>query len=149
MGTQSTNSPTSEQADNAACIQALLAAEGRINGQLAGLYRKYGITGAGFNVLAILAEGDHPLTPHEIGEQRLVTRGTVTGVLDSLEKRELLERKNHPRDRRMLEVFITDAGRELLARILPEQREAEAQLLANLNEGDRKKLHKLLNKVAT
>src|SRR3954451_16241711 len=127
MGTQSTNSPTAEQADNAACISALLAAEGRINGQLAGLYRKHGITGAGFNVLVILAEADHPLTPHEIGEQRLVTRGTVPGVLDSLEKRKLLKRENHPRDRRMLEVFITDDGRELLAKVLPDQRQAEAE----------------------
>jgi DNA-binding MarR family transcriptional regulator len=149
MGTRRDPPTTPEQAENATCISTLLAAEGRINGELARHYRRHGVTGAGFNVLVILANSDWPLTPHEIGEKRLVTRGTVTGVLDSLEGRGLLRRSPHPRDRRMLEVHITDDGRELLQKLLPDQREAEERLLANLNERDKRSLTKLLNKVAT
>lgn len=66
------------------------------------VFRRYGITGAGFNVLMILRGAHAPLSPFEIGERRLVTRGTVTGLLDTLEKQELVRRRPHPEDRRML-----------------------------------------------
>ncbi|MEY2463907.1 MAG: hypothetical protein QOH64_2045, partial [Acidimicrobiaceae bacterium] len=61
----------------------------------------------------ILDGSDRPLCPNELGERRLVTRGTVTGVLDSLEERGLVVRTPHPDDRRMLLIELTAKGRRL------------------------------------
>jgi DNA-binding MarR family transcriptional regulator len=95
----------------------------------------------------ILEGSDAPLCPHEIGERRLVTRGTVTGVLDSLEERGLVARTKHPDDRRMLLIELTAKGRGLLDDLLPDHRESERRLLGSLSDREVATLAKLLAKV--
>jgi DNA-binding MarR family transcriptional regulator len=110
-------------------------------------FKRHGITPAGFNVLMILDGSAEPLCPNEIGERRLVTRGTVTGVLDSLEQRGLLARRRHPEDRRMLLVELTAKGRRLVRDLLPEHRAAERRVLGALSDREVATLAKLLAKV--
>src|SRR6476620_10997244 len=56
---------------------------------------------AAFNVLAIVDGGGGRLPPSTVAERMLVSRATVTGVLDSLERRRLIRRTAHPGDGRM------------------------------------------------
>ena len=73
------------------------------------LLRPLGVSAAGGLVLGILR--DHgTMSPSELGERLIVTRATVTGLLDSLERRELVSRSANPADRRGLLVEITPAG---------------------------------------
>lgn len=130
-----------------ACVTGLIRAEGRILTELTRNFRRYGISHAGFNVLMILDGDDEPLSPHQIGDRRLVTRGTVTGVLDSLERAGLVRRRPHPDDGRMLLVDITDAGRALLRRMLPGHRSIEEDLTGQLSERDKATLARLLGKL--
>ncbi len=59
-----------------------------------------------------------------------VTKGTLTGVLDTLESRGLVERRRRARDRRLVAVRLTDEGVEVISEVFPrfnreEQRVAE------------------------
>lgn len=80
------------------------------------LLRPLKVSAAGGLVLAILR--DHgPLPPSELGERLIVTRATVTGLVDSLERNGFAERSPNPADRRSLLVSITPAGREVAQQV--------------------------------
>jgi len=73
------------------------------------LLRPLNVSAAGGLVLGILR--DHgPMSPSELGERLIVTRATVTGLLDSLERRGFVSRSANRADRRSLVVEITPAG---------------------------------------
>src|SRR5436190_9673617 len=71
------------------------------------------VSAAGGLVLGVLR--DHgPLSPSELGERLIVTRATVTGLVDSLERHGFARRSPNPADRRGLLVEITPDGRAVL-----------------------------------
>jgi|tagenome__1003787_1003787.scaffolds.fasta_scaffold20852834_2 DNA-binding MarR family transcriptional regulator len=73
------------------------------------LLRPLDVTSAGGLLLGLLR--DHgPMTPSELGERLIVTRATVTGLLDSLERRGYVRRQPHATDRRSLVVELTPEG---------------------------------------
>ena len=77
--------------------------------QIGRLLRPLHVSAAGGLVLGVLR--DHgSMTPSELGERLIVTRATVTGLLDSLERRGFVRRSANPADRRSLVVEITPAG---------------------------------------
>jgi DNA-binding MarR family transcriptional regulator len=77
--------------------------------QIGRLLRPLKVSAAGGLVLGILR--DHgSMTPSELGERLIVTRATVTGLLDSLERHGFVRRSSNPADRRSLLVEITPAG---------------------------------------
>ena len=55
-----------------------------------------------------------------------VTKGTLTGVLDTLERRDLVRRHRHEDDRRLVSVALTDEGRALISRVYPRFNREEA-----------------------
>ena len=60
-------------------------------------------------VLNFLGEEDE-ITSHELGRRLQLTSGTLTGILDRLEKMGLIERRPHPEDGRAILVCLTDRG---------------------------------------
>ena len=73
------------------------------------LLRPLNVSAAGGLVLGVLR--DHgAMSPSDLGERLIVTRATVTGLLDSLERRGFVERSRNPADRRSLMVEITPDG---------------------------------------
>src|SRR5664279_1175643 len=73
------------------------------------LLRPLHVSSAGGLVLGILR--DHgPMSPSELGERLIVTRATVTGLVDSLQRRGFVSRSANPADRRSLLVEVTPAG---------------------------------------
>ncbi|MES2210904.1 MAG: MarR family transcriptional regulator [Chloroflexota bacterium] len=71
------------------------------------------VSAAGGLVLGVLR--DHgAMSPSELGERLIVTRATVTGLLDSLERRGFVTRSPNPADRRGLVVEITPDGLTVL-----------------------------------
>lgn len=81
--------------------------------QIGRLLRPLHVSAAGGLVLGILR--DHgTMPPSEIGERLQVTRATVTGVVDSLERRGFVRRRPHPVDRRSVLVEITPEGMAVL-----------------------------------
>ncbi len=67
----------------------------------------------------------------ELANEANVTKGTLTGVVDTLEKRGLVERRRRSRDRRLVAVKLTDAGTLLIADVFP-RFNVEEQRVASL-----------------
>lgn len=80
------------------------------------LLRPLGVSAAGGLVLGLLRDNG-PLSPSEIGARLIVTRATVTGVVDSLERRGFVRRSPNPADRRSLLVELTPEGRDVVGQV--------------------------------
>ncbi len=99
-------------------------------------------------VLMLLRESpDYSMTPSELAGKAGVTRGTITGLLDGLERAKLIEREDHPGDRRMLCISLTAHGLDLLNRVVPDHIRRIKALMANLNETEQQQLLALLTKL--
>lgn len=61
------------------------------------------------------------MTFKEIGEQTLITKGTLTGVIDRMEAKGLVRRVTQPDDRRCTRVMLTTKGDKLFKREFPRQ----------------------------
>jgi DNA-binding MarR family transcriptional regulator len=132
---------------SADCVRSLQRIEGLLAGRMNNRLRPYGLSTATFNVLLELFRAGGSLSPCDIGEQLSVTRGTVTGLLDSLERQRLVRRTPHPKDRRMLLIELTDEGRTILDRLMPEHFQGMCDLLACLSESERKAFAGVLAKI--
>ena len=132
---------------SADCVQSLQRIEGLLAGRMNNLFRPYGLSTATFNVILVLSRAGGSLSPCDIGEQLSVTRGTVTGLLDSLERQRLVRRTPHPKDRRMLLIELTDEGRNILDRLMPEHVQGMCELLACLSESEKKAFAGVLAKI--
>jgi DNA-binding MarR family transcriptional regulator len=86
-------------------------------------------------------------TPAELADLSGVTRATMTGLVDTLERDGLVTRAPDPKDRRMMSVGLTKKGELLLQKILPRHFQRMAQLMAPLSETERKTLVRLLTKI--
>ncbi|HEY3198258.1 MAG TPA: MarR family transcriptional regulator [Nitrospirales bacterium] len=80
--------------------------------------RLLGLTSPQFDVIATL--GDTPGMPcRELSEKTLVTKGTLTGVLDRLEARGEIERIPSKEDRRSTIIRLTSKGKAVFDRVFP------------------------------
>jgi DNA-binding MarR family transcriptional regulator len=110
------------------------------------LLRPFDLSPAGGLVLSALA--DHgPLSPSALSDRLIVTRATMTGLLDSLERRGHLRRVPHPKDRRSLLVEITPGGREVADELRRVIHAAEAGWLERLSPTERRTLVRLMHKL--
>lgn len=91
--------------------------------------------------------GGGPRTPAELADAAGVTRATMTGLIDTLERDGLVKREPDPHDRRMMSVIITAKGESFLQAFLPGHFKMIAGLIAPLSETERKTLVKLLVKI--
>jgi MarR family transcriptional regulator, organic hydroperoxide resistance regulator len=76
-----------------------------------------------------------------------VAKGTLTGVLTTLEGRELVARRRDIRDRRLMLVSCTPAGEQLMIQLFPRFNEGEARLVSGLTSVDARRLAQLLRRV--
>jgi DNA-binding MarR family transcriptional regulator len=74
------------------------------------ILRQHTLTRGSFNLLAALREAGEPLTPSALSSRMQITTATLTGIIDTLERRGLVERRPNPRDRRSVLVSIGAAG---------------------------------------
>ena len=80
--------------------------------------RSMGLTMTQFDVIATLGN-QPPMTCKELGEKTLVTKGTLTGVLERLESKGILERKLNPEDARSQMIGLTIEGQQLFEKVFP------------------------------
>jgi len=100
----------------------------------AGLFRKFGLTEARFNVLFVLKYKLKSWTQSELGKRLVVTRASVTSVLDKLEEKALVIRKAVPGNRRIYHVELTRKGLSLLDRVEPHYRAEVHAVLVDLDD---------------
>jgi DNA-binding MarR family transcriptional regulator len=114
-------------------------------------FREHSISQGRFVVLIMLfdrlagSSGAH--TPAELAENAGVTRATMTGLIDTLERDGLVHREPDLADRRRLSVALTKKGEAFIKALLPVHFRRIAELMSPLSENERKTLVRLLNKV--
>ena len=106
------------------------------------VFNLYGLGSGAFDVLATLRRAGPPycLTPTELFSSLMVTSGTMTTRLKSLETRGLIERLPNPQDARSLMVRLTPQGKVLVEEALFPHVANEKQLLAALPSDVRRRL---------
>jgi DNA-binding MarR family transcriptional regulator len=77
-----------------------------------------------------------------------IHRSAAVALVDDLEQRGLAERRRDPVDRRAYTLYLTPAGRDLLADLKRIAAEHEAELLTALDASERSQLISLLQRVA-
>lgn len=129
------------------CAMNLVRTGDLVLGRVAATLQPLEVSPAGGLVLGLLKDAHQPCSPNYISERLIVSRATVTGLLDTLAKRGLVRREPHPNDRRMVMVHLTKAGSRTADRVRRVVHRAEAEWMNALNEHERAQLTELLGKV--
>ncbi|GAA2707243.1 MULTISPECIES: MarR family transcriptional regulator [Streptomyces] len=110
-----------------------------VTAELGRTFAAHGLDRASFDVLATLRRSDppHRLTPAALMRSAMVTSGAITQRLDRLQERGLVTRAPSPDDGRSVVVTLTDEGRALVDRALPDHVATEERLLTALTGPER------------
>lgn len=95
--------------------------------------RPYGLTAEQFQVLRSLEEDDG-ITQSELCEVVLKSPANMTRILDRLEKKKYLQRKDNPDDRRSSLVFLTAGGLQLMETVRAEIADFEDKVTRRLSD---------------
>ena len=115
----------------------------------AAAFSAHGLESWEFDVLAALRRSGEPyqLTPGQLVRETLVTSGTMTNRVDRLAARGLVNRDDHPGDRRGVLVRLTDRGRATVDAALADLLAAERAMLQGLADADRTQLVRALRQL--
>src|SRR5450755_1892475 len=100
----------------------------------------HGLSASAFQTLAILDGAGEPLPGHVIAERLLVSSASMTSLLDTLERRGLIERRPHPSDRRKVLVHLTADAQVIVDEQLPGIHAVITRAIHGVSEADRKRL---------
>ena len=101
---------------------------------------------AAFTVLFVLWIWGEQQTRHLAAEAG-VTKGTLTGVLKTLEKRGLTRRRGHDADGRLVLVSLEPKGLDVIERLFPAFNQGEALVSASLTGREKDQLASLLRSI--
>jgi MarR family transcriptional repressor of emrRAB len=109
--------------------------------------RKYDLVDASYMVLAVLyGSDDEASTASTLGEACMEKPANLTRVCNDLEQQGLIARGNRPGDRRCVMITLTDAGRDLIAQVLPEVWQATTRAYDGYSVDDVKQLEALFKR---
>ena len=112
---------------------------------IAGVARRYGLSHAALNALAVIEGAGGPLPAGEITAQMHISTATMTSILDTLERRGYVRRQPDPADRRRVLVDITPEAQSLLDRVLPAVQQLVTETMSSLDD---RALHAVLDALA-
>ena len=118
---------------SARVIRELEEVGGVAEALVASVARRHGLSHAALNALAIIEGHGTPLPTGTVGAQMHITTGSMTSVLDTLERNGYIERLTDPDDRRRVLVDVTPAAQAVLDGLLPEVVQATTAALAGFS----------------
>ena len=110
------------------------------------LFQEFGVTEQQWRVLRVLWEQKH-LTSAQISNLTLLPSPSLVGILDRLEKKDLVKRLRSTSDRREINIKITNLGRELQSRVMPKVKLIQDQTKENLSPTEWKQINNILKKL--
>ncbi|WP_112179715.1 MULTISPECIES: MarR family winged helix-turn-helix transcriptional regulator [Paraliobacillus] len=117
-----------------------------VSDQVANDIRKNGLNTTDFGVLELLYhQGEQPL--QKIGDKILLASGSITYVVDKLEKKEFIQRVPSASDRRITYAAITKKGEDLLNEIFPAHWKQIESITSGLTEEEKAQAIQLLKKL--
>jgi DNA-binding MarR family transcriptional regulator len=97
--------------------------------------RQYGLTHAQFDIIATLGNTSG-MSYKELGERTLITKGTLTGVIERLEQKGIVLRERSSDDKRSFQVRLTDAGEAMFRDVFPKVVAHGKQLFEDYSEAE-------------
>ena len=130
-----------------ALIELLRAAETLWNASRV-FFARWDLSPSQFNVLNLLQDHPDGLTQVELSRRLIMHRSNVTGLVDRLEARRLVCRKDDPADRRAFNVVVTPGGRKLLRQIEPHYYRAAETVWGPISPARARRLVAELNSIS-
>jgi MarR family transcriptional regulator, organic hydroperoxide resistance regulator len=107
------------------------------------LLAQYDLSWVAFTVLWVLWIWGDQETGHVAAEAG-ITKGTLTGVMKTLQGRKLIRRIPHRDDRRRVSIGLSKAGQRLIERVFPEFNRHETLAVSSLSDAEQQELARLL-----
>jgi DNA-binding MarR family transcriptional regulator len=127
-------------------VRALVRAYQEFAAYDAAGHRAAGLTSPQADVLFALGNTEG-LTFREIGEKTLITKGTLTGVIDRLEYKRLVQRAPNPKDKRCTLVRLTGRGAQVFQEHFPRHIAYLKTRFDQLSLSDQRTATRLLQKI--
>ncbi len=91
-----------------------------LENSLESYFASYGVSAGRFMLLLLLSSQAGGMMPSELALQCGVTQATISGLLNGLEKSQLILRESHSQDGRSFMIKLSDKGESLLNLVKPE-----------------------------
>ena len=102
-------------------------------------FQEFDLNISEFGVLEMLYhKGDQPV--QKVAEKILVTSGTITYVINKLEKKEFVVRRKCNKDKRVYYVSLTEKGKDYISHIFPKHKDFLDNLFKDLDEESKTQL---------
>jgi DNA-binding MarR family transcriptional regulator len=111
-------------------------------------FGRWDLSPSQFNVLNLLRLNPAGLSQTDLSRQLIMHRSNLTGLVDRLEKRGLVKRREVAADRRAYRVVLTAAGAGLLREVLPRYYQGAEGLLGHVSARRAAELTDTLRQVA-
>lgn len=136
-------------ADSAALYSNLLFMKvaSEIENSLDGLLAKYNLSSGRFMLLFMLRNSPAGLRPSELASQVGVTQATISGLINSLEKAELVVREGHQSDGRSFVIKLAGKGEQLIQEIFPQWYPRVSNFWNVISEQEKGSMNDLLAKM--
>lgn len=106
----------------------------------------YDLRPVDFSVISLITH-NAGITSRQLCAALNIQPPNLVGMINALERRELIQRKPHPRDGRAFGLHLTPSGQKLMRQAEQTAQELESDAAARLNASERKTLLRLLQKI--
>lgn len=127
-------------------ILNILRSNDQFQNRFGRLFRDFGLTSSQYNVLRILRGEGKPMPSLEVADRMIQVVPAITGLIDRLEKQDLVSRQRCETDRRVVYVEITKKALTLLGKMDTPVNDLHKQLVGHLSRGELQELSRLLEK---
>jgi len=108
--------------------------------------RQLGLTLPQFDVIATLGNTSGMIMS-QLAEKTLVTKGTLTGIVDRLEQKGLVRREVPPENRRCFIIVLTEKGQQLFEEIFPKHIDYLKERLKSLSNKEMEEIQAALKRL--
>ncbi len=130
-------------------LMGLFRTSDRMQHRMAQLVGEHELTGSQFNVLHILRTEGKPLPCLKIAQRMITVVPGITGLLDRLEAKHLVQRERSTKDRRQVNITLTPTGEALMAKLDGPIADLRKSMLSGFSAADVAELGRLLEKART
>jgi len=106
----------------------------------------YGVTPVQYGVLRCLWD-ENGQTVKQLADRLALDSSTMTGILDRMEQKGLIVKQPDPRDRRALQIMLTERGQSLKEPLTAVIEEANRKAMQSLTDAEKASLRELLQKL--
>ncbi|KYG63355.1 MarR family transcriptional regulator [Bdellovibrio bacteriovorus] len=110
-------------------------------------FSRYSLSSGRFTLMILLQRATQGMMPSELAQKVGVTQATISGLINSLEKADIVKRTTHEKDGRSFVILLTDKGRALCDEIMPHYHQRITQFWSEFNENEKPQINGFLERM--